>query len=88
MEKYGFIFLISLFFIVTITLTTAIGSYYNETINPTLTDVNDTGLFQNIFNNFITGFDILPVWLNLVIYGSLLTTTIFIIVGSLPLMNG
>lgn len=41
-----------------------------------------------IFNNVITGYSILPWWINAIIFGSLGVTITFLIVSSLPTFNG
>jgi hypothetical protein len=42
----------------------------------------------DVLGNIITGYAILPVWLNIILFGTMTITLTFIIVTSLPTFNG
>lgn len=66
-----------------------IGATINNTITEETTVINERGLTNlPIINNVVTGYKELPTAVNVVLFGSLIFIIGWIIVSSLPTLNG
>lgn len=48
----------------------------------------NSSFFKSIFNNVITGYSIIPAWANLILFGVPSAVLLWIILSSLPTLNG
>ena len=85
-----------LFLILFYVILSVIIGFISNSVNSNLADVSsdfdstsqniDKGVFT--FSDIITGYTSLPFWANLIIFGTFITLLTWIIVSSLPTING
>lgn len=87
LSKTGILFVVIIFYAVTITFIGYINGYYNTSIvaeQVPMSDRTELSFFQMV----IDGISDLPIWINFILFGSLVIIIGWIVVSSLPLWNG
>lgn len=87
LTKTGILIVIITFYAVLYIFTGYASAYFNSDITLEETDVNNTNFFDFI-GFVISGITEIPIWLNSIIFGSLILIITWILVSSLPTFNG
>lgn len=87
LSKTGILFTIIVFYAVVFVLVGYINTYFYSDATIEQDDINTSNFF-GFLGNVITGISNLPLWLNTILFGSLIIIIGWIIFSSLPTFNG
>ena len=87
--KTELLFIFLMFYTILTVIMAFIGGTVNADLQAETSDLSgESSIFKNIFTNIVSGYGILPWWVNLIVFSVPVIVLLWIIISSLPTMNG
>ena len=98
LNKSEFLFVILTFFVLVSIIMGVIGNSLNENMGADHKAISGQDFFidasptngedKNLFQTIVSGYQVFPVWVNFIVFTPIIITLFYIILSSLPLLNG